>query len=275
MSEPCDWPISYSGCGTPPAWDADQQALAEQMAADLLWNWTGHQFGACPVKIRPCKVECTDGGETFWGRGPFSPGYATDHSKGGWYGPALLHGQWFNISCGVCGDGCSCDNPSTLKLPGPVQMIIKITIDGKPVPQAAFRVDNFSLLVRTDGGSWPSCQAMGLDVDKPGTFEISYVQGYPVPIGGQVAAGVLAVELFKAVCNDKSCALPQRVQTVTRQGVTVTVLDTFDDVVKGRTGIWLVDSWVSSIVNPPRASQVYSVDIARPRSRRQTWPSTP
>src|SRR3546814_4772015 len=50
-----------------------------------------------------------------------------------------------------------------------------------------------------------------------------------------ISAGRLANELAKAACNDKSCGLPQRVQSITRQGVTVAVLDSFDDIDTGHT----------------------------------------
>jgi hypothetical protein len=41
---------------------------------------------------------------------------------------------------------------------------------------------------------------------------------------------------------------------------------------KGRTGIWLVDSWVASVTKPKRGGHVYSVDIPNPRNRVTTWP---
>jgi hypothetical protein len=103
------------------------------------------------------------------------------------------------------------------------------------------------------------------------TWQVSYTKGTPVPEGGQVAAGVLACELAKGATNDRTCQLPQRVQTIARQGVTVQLLDSFDDVEKGRTGIWLVDSWVASVTQPKRGGSVYSVDIPNPRHRTTTW----
>ena len=75
-----------------------------------------------------------------------------------------------------------------------------------------------------------------------------------------VAAGVLALELAKAACMDRDCALPARLQTVTRQGVTVQVQDDFDEMQEGRTGIWLVDSWVTSIRKPRQLARAYNPD---------------
>ena len=109
---------------------------------------------------------------------------------------------------------------------------------------------------------------MALPTTAPGTFSIAYDYGREVPIGGQLAAGVLACELAKAACRDSSCALPQRIQSITRQGVTVAVLDAFDDIDSGHTGIWLIDSWVSSIVKPLRPGRICSPDVPRPKWRR-------
>src|SRR3546814_14899634 len=83
---------------------------------------------------------------------------------------------------------------------------------------------------------------MGAAGGEADTWSILYNRGYPVPAGGQVAAGLLAVELAKAACGDKSCGLPQRVQAITRQGVTIAVLDAFADTDTRHTALWLLGS---------------------------------
>jgi hypothetical protein len=264
MNGPCTWPVVYT-C-VEPDWTPEAKALSEQMATELLWNWTGRSYGLCQVAARPCKTECSQGLATFWGRGPYV--------KGG-YGPVLVAGEWLNIFCGTCGDACSCDNPATLRLPGPVDSIEEVLIDGTVLAPSSYRVDARSLLVRTDGGGWPACQSLGLAAAEPGTWQVTYTRGEPVPSGGQVAGGTLAVELFKASCNDATCQLPRRVSSISRQGVTIALLDAFDDVTKGRTGIWLIDGWVASVTKSPKRSRVYSPDTPRPGPRVQTWPTTP
>jgi len=267
----CDWPVVYPGdC---PALDTVSDPLVfEAMAIAFLWNWTGRGYGVCPVALRPCRSDCAQADSTFWGYGPYTSGSAMP-AKARW-GPALVGGQWFNLSCGACGDDCSCSSTGapSLRLPGPIDSVQEVLIGGDRLLPNAYRVDNRSLLVRTDGGAWPTCQDMAAAPDKPGTFQISYLYGTPVPLGGQVAAGVLACELAKASSGDRSCQLPTRIQTLTRQGVTMTMLDTFEDVEKGRTGLWLVDSWVASVTQPRRGGKVRSVDIPSPRNRVQTWP---
>jgi hypothetical protein len=265
MDEMCIWPVSYEACGatpgdpdaTPPvaastgcsALDSlsdDAVAGFERMAAELLWNWTGRIFGVCELSVRPCRSGCSSAARwmnTFWGRGPYPWGAGA----GSWV-PLLIGGEWFNMGCG-CAGTCSCSEsgPSSLRLPGPITEVVSVRVDGVPVPSSAYEVMYGRNLVRRDGGVWPACQDLLLNADQPGTFEVVYRRGVAVPLGGQIAAGVLACELAKAACNDNSCQLPQRLQTVTRQGMTVGIVDSFQGLGDGKTGIWLIDSWTSSI----------------------------
>lgn len=265
----CTWPISYascSECAPLDALDPAEKAVFEQMASDYLWNWTGRVYGTCPVEVRPCRADCSYG-STFWGSGPYP-----FEGSGGWY-PTIINGAWTNVRCGSCrASTCECGSTNALDLPGPVASITSVVIDGVTLDPAAYRVDNFHLLVRVDGGSWPTCQDLDAEPTQANTFLVQYERGMDVPLGGQMAAGVLACELAKASCRDASCALPQRIQSITRQGVTIAVLDGFDDIDSGHTGIWVIDSWVASIVKPKRAANVYSVDVPRPRNRVKTWP---
>ena len=261
----CDWPVIYPGGAPCPALaglSPGQQELYEQMAGDYLANWTG--YGLCEVSLRPCRSECGPNLEWFWGNGPYPPGFATQN----------LTGVWKNVGCGSCGDSCGCGSVPSLRLPGPVEEVTSVLIDGAALDPTAYRVDSRALLVRLDGEAWPVCQDMSADpLAEVNTFQVDYRYGRAVPAGGQVAAGVLACELAKAAVGDSSCQLPRRVQTIARQGVTVSFLDSMDDLDKGRTGIWLIDSWVASVTNPPRPSTVRSPDIPYPRHRVTTWPA--
>lgn len=266
---PCSWPADYGACEQPDGYAAltdAQRAGYEQQAAEYLWNWTGRVFGLCTITVRPCRSDC-DRASTYFGRGP-TPGVGAAP-----WNPVLVGGRWLNVSCGLCGGGeCSCRWVSSLRLPGPIDSIGAVIIDGDTLPADAYRVYNRSTLIRTDGRGWPTCQDLSAPDDADGSWTVTYDRGTPVPAGGQAAAARLAVEFWKAACGDKTCGLPQRVQTVTRQGVTVAMLDSFDDVDRGHTGIWVIDSWVSSVVNRPTRSRVYSPD-GRHRVRRTTWTS--
>lgn len=126
---------------------------------------------------------------------------------------------------------------------------------------------------------WPTCQDMSKPATEPGTFEVTYLRGKPVPEAGIWAAGLLACELIKACAPPAEgceCRLPSNVQSVVREGVSIDmeafVLGGGEGVDFGRTGIPEVDLWLKT-VNPFKRvapSRVYSVDKRRPR--RTTWP---
>lgn len=263
---PCAWEADISDCADASVLEqSGDPELYVEMATEYLWNWTNRKFGLCEVALRPCREDCIEGRSTFFGNGGPWP-----NGIGALWRPAIIGGQWYNIGCGRCGDRCGCGHVDQLRLPGPVHSIEAIVIDGATVPSGNYRVDDNRYLVRLDGEAWPTCQDFELPVSAEGTWQVTYKRGVPVPSGGSVAAGVLAIELAKAACNDSTCQLPRRVQTVTRQGVTIAMLDAFDDVEKGHTGIWLIDSWLSSMNNAPQPSRVYSPDV-RPKGRRTTW----
>lgn len=292
LGGPCSWPIIYTDCSGPSVDDglADAgpaevgppsvtaslpQEAAERMAVEFLWAWTGERFGLCSLSLRPVREPCRRLA-TFRGlpRGAstdarFGPGVWTDA------GPLAVGG----LSCGSCVTReCGCLESRDLILPGPVAAVDEVRIDGETLDPSAYVVYDHSRILRIDGSHWPSRQDLAADpATDPHTFEITYWRGVPVPVGGQVAAGILAREFAKALCNDSSCALPQRVQTVTRQGVTVAVLDEFKNVERGRTGLWAVDSWVASVTRPRRPAKVYSPDdfASPPRSPGRRYPRRP
>jgi hypothetical protein len=86
---------------------------------------------------------------------------------------------------------------------------------------------------------------------------------------------VLACELAKSTVSGTECALPARLQTLTREGTTIGVADNFDGSVtltrditqipQIKTGIWLIDSWVSSALLPKFSAGVMSPDYRRGR----------
>ncbi len=270
MNTFCEWPVDYANCSNCTDWDqmeeGDQDKF-ERMAGEYLWNWTNRVFGRCDIVLRPCSSSCSGWSaytNTFWGRGPFPWQGSWD---GGAWGPVLVGGEWYNMRCG-CVSQCSCaiEGPSSLALPGPVSEITAVRVNGELLDSADYRVAYNRMLVRNDGGVWPSCQDLMALPTEEDTFEIVYKRGLSVPIGGQLAAGLLASEFAKAACSDNSCQLPKRISSIVREGVTVTLMDDFKSLQEGATGIWMIDNWVQSVMKPARPyASVRSVDVARPK----------
>lgn len=278
MSELCDWPVLTCGETKLDGLEPPVRAEVEAMAVDFLWRWTGQRFGTCAVTVRPCRRRCYDSGwYPYWpvitrGSGPLLDDadiplmtdgntLLTDDSSGYFYG----------AHCGRCRGECGCTQVSELLLPGPVAEVLEITVDGEVFPLTNARVDDYTRLIRLDGGEWPWCQDLAAADDQPGAFSITYTRGQALPPGAGLVAGSLASELAKAFCNDSSCRLPKRVNNISRQGVTVTFIDNFSDLQAGQTGIWEVDSWVISQMktNKLTESTLNSPDLQK--VRRTTW----
>lgn len=248
---PCaDWPIVWA-CDAS-AIDPTVRALSVTMATEILWALSGRQFGTCEVTSRPCREECYDY--------PFRT-HLIPWTAGSYPVPALIGGSWFNLGCGGCGNTCSCTEISEVLLPSSVHRVVRVQIDGSPMPTGSYRLDNNRLLVRTDGGLWPVCNDLSRDDTEPGTWSVTAQYGLPVPDSAQLAMGELACELSKAA-SGQDCRLPVGVTQLARQGVTIDFPDVGELFRQGRTGLYLVDAFLATY-NPnglKRRSRVYRVD---------------
>jgi hypothetical protein len=258
MFEPCEpWE---------PFWACDVACLsptvtgqAVEIATGVMWALSGRRFGYCTQTLRPCARTC--------------PENAPSYDWGSMYPlPALIGGFWYNLTCGLCGDSCSCTELSEVLLPGPVAEITLIKIDGEPLVTGAYRVDNGNRLVRTDGGKWPFCNDLSKPDTEAGTWSVTYKTGSPIPAAGSLAVGELACELSKSLAQDSTCRLPRSVTSTIRQGVTINYADITKMLEGGNTGLFLVDLFIQTY-NPHHLAQrprVWSPDIPTPRT--QTWP---
>lgn len=259
-TSPCDWAPDYTCC---PGYDdasAELKTLAEGVATELLWRLTGRRFGLCPIKIRPCRKACADAARGSW----------LGDSWGAPWVPFLEGGEWFNSTCGSCRQDCSCAELCEIALPGPVHSVTSVKVNGATLAASEYAVHDHRTLVRVGAECWPDCQDMTDDPDDiTGTaFEVAYLQGVPVPLGGRYAAGLYACELIKACTASSGCRLPKRVQTVTREGISMTFLDPLTFLDDGLTGLVEVDTWIRS-VNPDKLTErpsVWSVDRMPPRT---------
>jgi hypothetical protein len=259
---PSCWPVPLVSCcddltitpQTPP----ERVAVIERsmrMAVELLHALSGRQFGLCPRTVRPCRDACQDTVDAVWVDGQLRP--------------MLMGGQWYNDPCGTCKTDCSCTEICEVTLPGPVERIIRVRLDGAEVEPLDYRVDNHRKLVALNGLCWPTCQDMNASPLEGGSFEVTYLRGKPVPETARYMAGLVACELVVA-CTPSAgdCKLPDNVTSVVRQGVELDlsplILGT-----GGRTGIPEVDLWLKT-VNPTGTytrSRVYSPDRKLPRRR--------
>lgn len=268
---PCAWPIDLTCC---PGWPQDpaewtpQHVLAVEIATDLLWRRTAGRFGLCPELIRPCRRGCTPdryGTGFLWDRTTFP------------LDPYVVGGKWFNFGCGCGPEDCSCTPLCVLELPGPVNTVVEVKIDGAVVDPATYRLERRpgkARLLRlggTSGPCWPTCQDLTKEDTEPGTFSVLYLRGKAVPAAGQRALGVLACEIHKQCVGAGDCRLPERVRQVTREGITYDMFDPGEWLDAGLTGLREVDTWLRA-VNPHalhQPSAVYSLDLpAAPYSTR-------
>lgn len=236
--------------------------MAAQWAANFLYVATGRQYGACPKTYRPCREECVPGPNCCGG-------YASPFLRSvPWRLPGSL--DWINIPCNVCVKGCQCSAVSEVYI-NDVDQVLNVRIDGQDYdPCGIVAVYDRSRIVRIDGGVWPVCQELS-KTDGPGTWFITVSQGRCVPPGGEWITGTLMCEFIKACLRRDDCELPRRIQTITRQGVTMGFNDEFENLGMLRTGIWEIDAWIEQA----RFTGAATPSIVSPelvRQTEQTWP---
>lgn len=76
-------------------------------------------------------------------------------------------------------------------------------------------------------------------------YVVEYTQGSTLVPGSGRAAAALAREYVKA-SQGLACRLPERITSVTRQGMSWTILDPQDFLTRGLTGVSVVDHWLSA-----------------------------
>lgn len=109
----------------------------------------------------------------------------------------------------------------------------------------------------------------------PCCMEVTYTWGSPPPPLGVTAALDLANEFVKAIECPDECQLPERITSVSRQGVSFQVFDAQDFLNDGRVGIYSVDVFLKA-VNPDRAqkrARVFSPDMMKVRRRTSSVPA--
>lgn len=178
--------------------------------------------------------------------------------------PVLFGGDVYNIPSGdydeyseLTSDGLSPE--SRIRLRGrPVTRVHAIRNRTGAIldPSSYYLVDHSTIHIKP-GTAWTPCNT-----------EITYSYGTPVPVAGKMAARKLAIEFCRLWNGDEMCELPQRVTSVSRQGVSYTILDNQEFIDELRTGLYEIDLFLK-VANPDNArrkSKVFSPD--QPRARR-------
>lgn len=258
---PCNWDIN-TGCVE--GWDelpATAQLIGYNLATFQLWALTGRRYGQCEITVQPCQerrklplyLTYPVPGVGFYG------GYG---GSGG-FGPVIEDGTWYNR----CWSGCRCKARCETALDGPTTTagILEVTVKGEVIDPAAYQVQDNYQLVRIDGQCWPTC----VDYSKqdPPEFTVTYLRGDEVPDVLEIAGGILANEYALACISSDDCRLPTRLQSLSRQGVSVQVAASTTYLDFGMTQIAEVDQVVIAL-NPYRLTErprVLSPDRPRPR----------
>ena len=222
---------------------------AAQTASNLLWAMSGRKYTGETVVTE--RYTCTLRNNRM------GPSTRTNSA-------VLFGGDVYNIPSGdydeyseLTADGMSPE--SRIRLRGrPVNRILAIrNRTGKVLdPSSYYLVDHSTIQIKA-GTPWTPCNV-----------EITYSYGIPVPTAGKMAARKLAIEFARLWSGDEDCELPQRVTSVSRQGVSYTILDNQEFIDELRTGLYEIDLFLK-VVNPDNArrkSKVFSPD--QPRARK-------
>lgn len=258
------WAPNPALCSKWSTYSTAAQTYATRVASRVIWAATGRRFGLEQVLVRPSRPVQAPLYRTY------PVGFA---GYGFWTLFGVNGGAAFQI-IGTCGCGpsaitgtssCSCSG-ADISIPDEVASIVAVTIDGTVLDPTTYTLSG-GYLTRTDGQMWPTVQNFALPLGQVGTWSITYMQGTAVPADLNDAAGMYACQIGAAVTGG-SCQLPNRVQSITRQGLDIQYIDPGNYLQENRTGYDLVDSIIATY-NPHgliQRARVLSLDM--PQFRR-------
>lgn len=156
---------------------------------------------------------------------------------------------------------CSHGWTSRIRLPETASTVEAVVLDGAVLDVGGWQVMG-PWLWRVGGQGWPP---------HGGRVVVTYGYGIAPPASGVAAAVELAGQLLLSEQGSDDCRLPERVTSITRQGVTMTALDPMDFLADGRTGLYAVDLFLAAENPGGRAkvpSTVWSPQVAARGTRR-------
>lgn len=221
--------------------DDDEIAAACWLASVVLYEFSGQRWpGPAEELLRPC-------------------GYRTADACG----------------CGLMSWDCCCGGYRTVVLPStPVIEVIEVKIAGEIIDPDRYLLAGNELIYQPETETaarqdWPCCQRLDRADTEPDTWSIRYSWGANPPADAVLPAKILATELAKSRGPKVgSCRLPQRITNITRQGVSMAILDPLTLFKGGQTGIPEVDLWLGAMAFGAnrRPARVFAVD-RMPRSK--------
>lgn len=178
--------------------------LVQQMAdaaSDIAWQLGGRRWpGSCSDTVMPGSCGTVRGLVTPW---PWRDGVTI---------VSLPPVQRFGF--GMC-----CAGHGWIDLGSyPIQSVDEVRIDGVALDPDLYLVLDWKWLVKADRGWWPCCNNPS---DTTPRIEVDFTFGEDPPESGVVAATRIARELCLLNADRDACALPQRVQSIIRENVTI------------------------------------------------------
>lgn len=128
----------------------------------------------------------------------------------------------------------------------PVRSVASVTYMGRVLEPSEYSLRNGSYLVRANGLPWV--------LNATEELSVTYTFGTAPPAAGKRAAIRLANELILSDKGSPNCALPERITSVSRQGINYTVMDPQEFISNGKVGIYEVDLFLAA-VNPSKAKK--------------------
>lgn len=173
------------------------------------------------------------------------------------YRPAVVGGKMYNLPAGA---NRSVDTRKLYLRHAPVRSIQSVTVAGQLLDPSQYSLRNKAFIVRTG--------PMGWYFSGMGEIVVEYTYGANPPKAGVEAAIRLANELVWAEMGSNECSLPQRVTSIQRQGVSMTIMDSQDFLEEGKTGIYSIDLFIKAS-NPSGAQKKARIfSAARPHGER-------
>lgn len=135
----------------------------------------------------------------------------------------------------------------------PVRSVSAVHYMGRDLDPSEYSLRNSSYLVRKNSLPWV--------LEPMNELSVTYSYGTPPPAAGKRAAIRLANELILSDMGSSTCALPERISSVSRQGVSYTIMDPQEFIANGKVGIYEIDLFLAS-VNPTKAKKRPKVFLA-------------